>query len=470
MPGKIDQDVDAIGADAIGGRRVAHPDNVSPGSGAGLQALRDVVGLLHRGIAYHLDGAGIVRGQQRLGEIGDRVLAEIGRHIADSQPTARVAIDLVTKHGGILVPTSEATVAFGERRERNVGIVIAQKEEVGETPAMIRIECECMLESRRRLGEPALVAERDAEIGIRIGIAGLQANRRLAGRDGLAEVPDQEQGVPEIGEGGGIGRVEAGRLAQQRDALVDLAARDEDGAEIGENIAVLGPAAGSRAQDFARRAEIAARLQCHAEAVGGSDQVGSDGQRLPIGLDRARGVAHAKAREPAQLVHIRVVGAGLERAAQRNFGFRPALLNDTAAAEQHERGPRSRVALDEPGDEDIGFRPGAIGQHQGRKIGGRVSEIGAGGEHLAIATGRLLALSGRGERVGEIEPGLVTLRLERERTPMAGNGLVQPAAATQQVAEVHLQTRRERASGRAHGGRRLRQRRAAHRRAGYCRD
>jgi hypothetical protein len=339
MPGKVDQDVDAIGADAIGGGGVAHPDNVSPGGGAGLQALGDVVGLLDRGITCDLDGAGIVRGQQRLGEIGDRVLAEIGRHIADAQPAVRVAIDLVTQHGDAFLPPSAAAVSLGERCRRNAGIVIAEKEEIGETPAVIRIECECMLESRRRIGEPALVAERNTEIGIRIGIAGLQPNRRLAGRDGLAEVPDQEQGVAEIGPGGGIGRVEAGGLAQQRDALVDLAACDQDGAEIGDDIGVLGLAAGGRAQGVARRAEIAARLQRHAEAVEGRDQVGSDGERVPIGRNRAGSIAHAKEREPAQLVRIRVIGAGLERAAQRGFGFRPALLNDTATAEQHERGP-----------------------------------------------------------------------------------------------------------------------------------
>jgi hypothetical protein len=80
-----------------------------------------------------------------------------------------------------------------------------------------------------------------------------------------------------------------------------------------------------------------------------------------------------------------------------------------------------------------------IRQHQGREIGRRVREVGPGGEHLAIAAGRLLALSGRGERVGEIESGLVTLRLKRERAPMAGDGFIQPAEAAQQVAEIHLQ-------------------------------
>jgi len=75
MPGEVDQDVDAIGADAIGCGGVAHPEDVPPRSGAGLQALGDVVALLDRGVARHLDGVGIVRGQQGLGEIGDRVLA-----------------------------------------------------------------------------------------------------------------------------------------------------------------------------------------------------------------------------------------------------------------------------------------------------------------------------------------------------------------------------------------------------------
>jgi hypothetical protein len=305
---------------------------------------------------------------------------------------------------------------------------------------VIGIEREGALESRRRLGKPALIAERGAEIGIGIGVVGLETNRRLAGSDCLAQVPDQEQGVPEIGKCGGAGRVEAGGLAQQRDAFVDLAARDEDAAEIGQDIAVPGPSERGRAQSLACRAEIPQCLQRHAEAVAGRDQVGGNGERAPVGFDRAGSVAQAKQAEPAQLVRFGVIrGARLERAAQRGLGLRPALLSDAAAGEQHERGARARIAREKPGDELIGFRAGAIGQQQGREIGARIREVGPRGDHFAIAARRLVAFARGGQRIGEIESRLVALRLERERTAMASDGLVQSIEATQQVAEVHVQ-------------------------------
>ena len=44
------------------------------------------------GVAEQLDLAAVVRGQQRLGEQGDGVGAEIGRDVADTQPPAGGAI------------------------------------------------------------------------------------------------------------------------------------------------------------------------------------------------------------------------------------------------------------------------------------------------------------------------------------------------------------------------------------------
>ena len=65
---------------------VAQPDRAAPVIGECAEPLGDGVRGRHLGVAVHFDGGTVMRCQQRLGEQGDRVLAEIGRDVADAKP------------------------------------------------------------------------------------------------------------------------------------------------------------------------------------------------------------------------------------------------------------------------------------------------------------------------------------------------------------------------------------------------
>ena len=214
---------------------------------------------------------------------------------------------------------------------------------------------------------------------------------------------------------------------------------DENHAEIGEQVGVIGLAADGGAQRLDRRTELAPRLQRQAEAVMGRDQIGIDGERLPIGLDRGIGLAELLQHATARHVQLGIVRACFQRAAKRFIGVRPPLLHDAAATEERERDARSRIALEQPGDEGVGFGVIGIGEQHAGQIGDRLGGAGPGGDHVAIETDGLPALPLGGERIGEIDACVVPLGIERERAPVQGDGLVRPAAAAQQVAEVHVQ-------------------------------
>ena len=83
MTGQVHQDVDVVLADPLGGLRVGEPDQRSPAVGIALEASRDRIGLRDVGVAEDLEAMMVVVGDDRLQEGNDRVLAEVGRDVAD---------------------------------------------------------------------------------------------------------------------------------------------------------------------------------------------------------------------------------------------------------------------------------------------------------------------------------------------------------------------------------------------------
>jgi hypothetical protein len=86
---RLEQDVEAVGRDALGQLRVRPVRPVAEGGDLALdQVLDGVDRFLVGGIAEHPDLLAVVALEQRQGEAGDRVVAQVRRQEAHAQPAA----------------------------------------------------------------------------------------------------------------------------------------------------------------------------------------------------------------------------------------------------------------------------------------------------------------------------------------------------------------------------------------------
>ena len=85
VQGQIDQDIDTIGADRCGGRRVLQGRDIPPAVHFATEGLGHGIGLRNIGVAKHFAARLIARLEERKqGSAGD-MLAKIGRNEADAQ-------------------------------------------------------------------------------------------------------------------------------------------------------------------------------------------------------------------------------------------------------------------------------------------------------------------------------------------------------------------------------------------------
>ena len=78
MTRQVNEDIDSILVDQVGGLGVGEPDERTPMVSVVLQASRDFIGPRHVGVAADLEVLMVVRGEDRFQEIDDRVLAVVG--------------------------------------------------------------------------------------------------------------------------------------------------------------------------------------------------------------------------------------------------------------------------------------------------------------------------------------------------------------------------------------------------------
>ncbi len=100
MHGEIDEDVDVVFADQIGGFFVIEGANVLPAVGASLDADGEIVGGIDRGVAEDFEGFVVVVGEEREHESADSVGAEVGRDVADAETAVGIAIVFVRADQG----------------------------------------------------------------------------------------------------------------------------------------------------------------------------------------------------------------------------------------------------------------------------------------------------------------------------------------------------------------------------------
>ena len=193
VPGELDQDVDPVGANAGGERRVVELVDVDPAVGHRPQLVAVRVRPQHRGVADRLDLPPVVGQEQGRDEVGDRMAAQVGREIADAQ--APVGVALLRAAGLQAAQRRREALRPGEMLPlqgsgRALRVVVEVEEAVHLQLGSLRRERRHLLERREAGLDPALAGERDAEQVL--GVGADQPDRR----HGLEQRPDLAEGVP----------------------------------------------------------------------------------------------------------------------------------------------------------------------------------------------------------------------------------------------------------------------------------
>ena len=91
VPGQVDQDVDAVGADLLRRFHVTDAGDLASVVGQLHEAGGHGVRPGHVGVAIHVEPTAVVLREHRLDEVRHRVAAEIARDVADAQLPSRIA-------------------------------------------------------------------------------------------------------------------------------------------------------------------------------------------------------------------------------------------------------------------------------------------------------------------------------------------------------------------------------------------
>ena len=87
MTGQVHEDVDVVLTDDRGGLRIGEPHQRTPDVSMGLESQSRGIGLRNVGVAEELHALVVVAREDRLEEVGDGMLPEVGRDVADPQAT-----------------------------------------------------------------------------------------------------------------------------------------------------------------------------------------------------------------------------------------------------------------------------------------------------------------------------------------------------------------------------------------------
>ncbi len=92
MTGEVDQNVDAVAADTLGDGPVGHAHGRPPAVRQAAETSGFVIGPQDLRVTKHLEPTAVMPGDDRVQEVAYRVLAEVGRDIADAQPAFGIAV------------------------------------------------------------------------------------------------------------------------------------------------------------------------------------------------------------------------------------------------------------------------------------------------------------------------------------------------------------------------------------------
>jgi hypothetical protein len=103
--GEIDEDIDAVGADALGQVGIGESRGLDPHIRVGFQARGHEIRVGHIRATEDFEGGAVMVVEGGLHEQGDHMLAEIGRDVSDAQPAIGAAVEVGGYGGKTPTPT-----------------------------------------------------------------------------------------------------------------------------------------------------------------------------------------------------------------------------------------------------------------------------------------------------------------------------------------------------------------------------
>ena len=435
---QVHQDVDAVGAYRFGQGGVVEVVRLPPMAHPAGALVGEAVLEVARRIGEDLEPALVVVLQDGQHEAGHRVHPEVGRDIPEANFPLRFRGIGVGNRGPEVVefPLAQPAVLGGDLGVGEGGAVVEGEEVVGDEVAVVLAQVDPLAVAGDGQVELALVEVGVAQVRVRRGEVGLEADRLEHGGLGQVGEPRLAVEVAEVGVGLVVVGADADRLLERLEALAVAVQAEQDVAEVVE-----------------RLGEVGADLERAAEVAGG----------VVVPADGVHEVAHAEARlgvvrvglqalgEPAVglLVPVRVEG----QLAQVGKGLREVRFLRQRGVEG--LGGAGDVALRLAGQAEVVERLGEHGlkgqgffQRRDRFLppiesaqgiglvkpgGGRV---GAGGDDLVRRVHRLPGIAEAEMDGGDLVPGRGEVGLEKGGGVERAQGLGPMSPKLVQVAEV----------------------------------
>ena len=199
MACEIDENVDAVARDQIGGGGIRHAGDVAPLPGRRPQPRGRGVGIDIITVAGDRDGDLGMRRQHAVEKISDRMVAEIGRDIADAQHTLRIR--RIREHPR--QPTLLKLPRGGPRLREKVGFAMARRvvqrhQKIVAGREKIRLERTGTLITCEGVIQPAGILQHIAKVIVGLRIIRQERDRAPVLRLGIGQLALRFERVTEI--------------------------------------------------------------------------------------------------------------------------------------------------------------------------------------------------------------------------------------------------------------------------------
>ena len=232
--GEVNEDVDAVFADELGELLIVEVGGVAPGVGVGTDALGDGVGVGDVRVEENFEVLVVMGGEERNGEEGLAVVAEVGGDVADAEAAMRVTIVGRGAEGTGEVG-GETLIPLGVFLVDRLGIVLGEELET-EEEVLGGGEIGADFNGGAEEGESFIKLANDnkgaGEVGEGFGIEGAEFDRAAIGGDGVFDFFLLAQGVAEVVVGFGIAGAEFDGAVGGGDGGDEFAGFEEGGGEV----------------------------------------------------------------------------------------------------------------------------------------------------------------------------------------------------------------------------------------------
>lgn len=242
VAGEIDQDVDAVGADARLHLLIRHPGDGAPAVDGLLDAPCGFVDHRAVGVGGDVNLIAVKVFQQRQQEICHRMLSQIGRDVAHPELALRIAVVVMPNQPALQMRLMSArpTAVFVHQFPRpDPGLVIQEHQQVAVGGDESAVEFDRLAERRDSLVHPAEVFQGQSQAVVRIGQLGIETDRGLERGDGLVVVACGTQRIAEVVVGSGVAGVQFDTAPHHCDDEIRPPGHESDLREAVEHIHVV---------------------------------------------------------------------------------------------------------------------------------------------------------------------------------------------------------------------------------------